>query len=52
MILLGAMYLTSAKLAPILFALFITALLTPIHRWFKQRMPVALATFPEQPAKT
>jgi AI-2 transport protein TqsA len=42
-ILLAGMYLTASVLAPVLFALFIAALLTPIHRWFKRRMSGALA---------
>lgn len=42
-ILLAAMRIAASVVAPILFALFIAALLTPIYRWLKRRMPVALA---------
>lgn len=42
-IVLAAMRFASATLAPILFALFIAALLTPFYRWFKKRMSAALA---------
>lgn len=42
-IVLAAMRLASSRVAPVLFALFIAALLTPIYRWLKRRVPVALA---------
>ena len=42
-IILAAMHFAASQVAPILFALFVVALLTPIHRWFKRRMSAALA---------
>lgn len=42
-IVFAAMRLASSQVAPILFALFIAALLTPINRWLKRRMSSALA---------
>jgi AI-2 transport protein TqsA len=37
-IVLTGMYFAASVLAPIFFALFIAALLTPIHRWLRRRM--------------
>lgn len=42
-VLLAGMYLSASVLAPVLFALFIAALLTPINRRFKQHMSGGLA---------
>lgn len=42
-ILLAAMHLAASQVAPILFAFFIVALLTPINRWFRRRMSSGLA---------
>ncbi len=43
LVVMAGMYLAAPVLTPVLFALFIAALLTPIHRWFKRRMSGALA---------
>jgi AI-2 transport protein TqsA len=42
-ILLAGMYLSASVLAPVLFALFIATLLTPIYRRFKRRVSRGLA---------
>ncbi len=42
-VVLAALKISAPVAAPILFALFIAALLTPIFRWLKRRMPSALA---------
>lgn len=43
LIALAAMHAAAATVAPIFFALFIAALLTPIYRWLKRRMSSGLA---------
>jgi AI-2 transport protein TqsA len=42
-IVLAGMYFTASILTPILFAIFIATLLTPINHWFKRRMSSPLA---------
>jgi AI-2 transport protein TqsA len=42
-ILLAAMHLAASTIAPILFSLFIVALLIPIYRWLRRRIPAVLA---------
>ena len=42
-IVLAGMYFAAPVLAPVFFALFIAALLTPIKRWFQKRMSVTWA---------
>lgn len=42
-IILVGMRLAASQLAPITFALFLAALLTPIYRWLKRRMATGLA---------